>query len=195
MLCFDAATYGPAIAAFLTDRLPALGPGSSNTTVRPQLAALTVEKLFAGKRITDHDSARCCLSAIWLWHDFLEESHTISQEIHTIDGSYWHAIMHRREPDYGNAKYWFHRVAQHSVFDPLAAAVSELAAKEKLDEPAQFLATQTNWDPFRFVDLCQSIARGRSTCEQFAREIARIEWQLLFDHCYRQAVGQATGVP
>jgi hypothetical protein len=180
--------YGSAVARLINDRLPELGPGAPNNSVRPQLAALTIESLFHGKQVKNEDAARCCLSALWLWHDFLDESHSISQEIHTVDGSYWHGIMHRREPDYGNAKYWFRRVPQHAIFEPLASATRELAAKAQLDSPAEYLATQSTWDPFRFVDLCEAIARGRSNCEQLARETARLEWQLLFDHCYREAV-------
>ena len=45
--------------------------------------------------------AACCLCGLWLLHDFLDESHSLSQEITTDTGSYWHGIMHRREPDYG----------------------------------------------------------------------------------------------
>jgi hypothetical protein len=188
-MTFDTAAYGPTIESVITDRLPELGPGSPNAIVRPQLAALTVEKIFAGKRIADHDAARCCLSALWLWHDFLDESHAISQEIHTVDGSYWHGIMHRREPDYGNAKYWFRRVPEHPIFESLASEARALASKAQLDAPAQFLASQSTWDSFRFVDLCEAIAHGRSRYEHLARQIARIEWQLLFDHSYRMAIG------
>jgi hypothetical protein len=185
----EKAVYGSEIAGLITERLPVLGPGSPDEAMRSRLAALTIEKAFAGQQLMDQEAACCCLSALWLCHDFLDESHRISQEIETTDGSYWHGIMHRREPDYGNAKYWFRRVPSHAIFEPLAAAAREQAIKAQLDEPAKFLATQKSWDAFRFVDLCESIARGRSRCEQLAREIARIEWQLLFDHCYRQAVG------
>ena len=188
-MSINSADYGAALGPLITDRVPQLGPGAPNTAVRAQLTALNVEHAFAGRRVADHDAARCCLSAVWLLHDFLDESHTISQEIHTTDGSYWHGIMHRREMDYGNAKYWFRRVPQHAVFEPLNAAARELASAATLDPAAQFLATQRTWDPYRFVDLCEAVARGRSECETLARQVARHEWELLFDHCYRQATG------
>src|SRR5262245_46141144 len=188
-MVIEKAAYGPEIAELITERLPVLGPGSPDEARRSQLSALTVEKAFFGRQLVKQDAARCCLSALWLWHDFLDESHRISQEIETTDGSYWHGIMHRREPDYGNAKYWFRRVPSHAIFEPLTAAAREQVMKAQLDEPAKFLTTQKSWDAFRFVDLCEAIARGRSACEQVAREIARIEWQLLFDHSYRLAIG------
>ena len=61
--------------------------------------------------------AAACLAGLWLHHNFLDESHTLSQDIDTTTGSYWHAIMHRREGDYGNAKYWLHRVGASDVRD------------------------------------------------------------------------------
>lgn len=185
-------TWYPAAVLTLTspDRIPDIGPGRPNEAVRKNLAALSVESIFGGKKIVDRDAARCCLSGLWLLHDFLDESHTISQEIDTIDGSYWHGIMHRREPDYGNAKYWFRRVPSHPVFGPLNEKARDLAAKDKPDSPAAFLATQSAWDPFRFVDLCEAIARGKSSAESLARKIARAEWDLLFGYCYRKAIGR-----
>ena len=179
--------YSEAVSSLLTDLLPDLGPGAPNTAVQSQLAALTPEVAFRGRHVVDSNAALCCISALWLWHNFLDESHTISQEIHTMEGSYWHGIMHRREPDYGNAKYWFRRVSDHPIFEPLAEAAASLAEKTQLDAPAEYLRSQSTWDAFRFVDVCEANARGRSQCETLARQIARLEWQFLFDHCYRLA--------
>ena len=187
---FDAKTYGPGIADLVGgDRLPELGPGSPNERARPKIQELALSRSLAGRKIVDHTAARCCLAALWLWHDFLDESHQLSQEIETAEGSYWHAIMHRREPDYGNAKYWFRRVGQHPIFGPLAKAPRELAAQQPRDGSAAFLINQPSWDAYKFVDLCESIARSRSQADQLAREVGRIEWQLLFDYCFRQALG------
>jgi hypothetical protein len=76
------------------------------------------------------------------------------------------------------------------VFAPLNEKARELAVQEKPDSAAAFLASQITWDPFGFVDLCETIARGKSSAENLARQIARQEWDLLFAHCYAKAIGQ-----
>ena len=122
------AEYSPVIRDLLRDeRVAPLGPGAPNGGVRALLDAMTDESLLAPRPVRDADMAAACRAGLWLYHDFLDESHSISQEISTETGSYWHGLMHRREPDYGNAKYWFRRVGNHPVFAPLTAAARELA--------------------------------------------------------------------
>lgn len=130
-------------------------------------------------------------AGLFLLIDFFDESHSCSQSIegegryHT--GDYWHAILHRREPDYGNSKYWFRHVGQHPIFAELASAVSDLPAPA--GESAQFLSQVTkngSWDPFGFVDLCAAAEdddRLREWCEAVQYE----EMLLLLEHSYREA--------
>ena len=41
--------------------------------------------------------------------DGIHEAHTIFQDAKGDLGSYWHGMMHRREGDFDNARYWFRR--------------------------------------------------------------------------------------
>jgi len=189
MFSFGVEQYSPEVIQIVAgERLCDLGPGRANQAMADDLAAVDVDLILSGDAIVDRDMARCCLSALWLLHDFLDESHTISQEILSTTGSYWHGIMHRREPDYSNAKYWFRRVGDHPIFPDLCASTRELASGQATDADSEFLATQSSWDPYAFVDLCQAIAAGRSGAESLARQTARLEWELLFDFCYRKAL-------
>lgn len=164
-----------------TPRLQPLGPGTPNEAVRDQLQRLRIDTAFAPAVVKDRAMAACCLSALWLYHDFLDESHKLSQDIDTTTGSYWHGIMHRREPDYGNSKYWFRRVGEHPVFGPLHRKVAQIAG-------AADLARSSAWDPFAFVDRCEAAARGEN--DTVCRQVQDLEWRLLFDYCYRHAVGK-----
>lgn len=167
-------------------RLNELGPGKPNLAVRPKLEELSIEGLFEG-RVADRSMAAACLAGIWLYHDFLDESHSISQEIDTVEGSYWHGLMHRREPDFGNAKYWFRRVGNHSIEADLAIDARQLADELGTDSASRFLVSQTAWDSFRFIDLCEAAASGQSASTMLCRQIQQREWWLLFDYCFQRA--------
>lgn len=55
------------------------------------------------------------IAGLWLYVDDLERSHTVSQSVEDATGSYWHGIMHRREGDFGNSRYWHRRAAGHPL--------------------------------------------------------------------------------
>ena len=155
MISFDPAAYGPSIAALLTERLPELGPGSPIEPMRKSLESI--------------DAPAACRAGLWLYHDFLDESHTISQDLHTAEGSFWHAIMHRREPDPSNSKYWWRLVGPHPVLEQLR------------NENVGFTTPQA------FVDECERVRGTGSPAEDRAKQLQHLEWRLLFDWCWRNS--------
>lgn len=163
----------PAVAELLAVLTCApLGPGTPEPSVREQLAALDDDAL--GGRIADRDMAACCRSGLWLAFNYLDESHKISQDHETPTGNFWHAIMHRREPDPSNSKYWWHRVGSHPVLDQL---------RERAPEFGYRFTT-----PEEFVDFCERVRDAGNAYEELAKRVQLLEWQLLFDWCWRQAV-------
>jgi hypothetical protein len=52
-------------------------------------------------------------AGIWLLVDDIERAHEVCQSDPSPTGSYWHAIVHRREGDYGNSLYWYRRAGAH----------------------------------------------------------------------------------
>jgi hypothetical protein len=173
---FDPTAYPAPLAALLhRPQLSPLGPSTPDTSMRAALAGLRDVDLFASL-VVDRPAADCCRSGLWLLHDFLDESHTISQEISTVEGSFWHAIMHRREPDAWNSKYWLRKVGNHPVLDALREQAPALGYEYA--------------DPFAFVDFTEIMRGTGSEGEAVARRVQRLEWELLFAHCYRLAVGK-----
>jgi hypothetical protein len=50
-----------------------------------------------------------------LWHDAKgnwEAAHNIAQDIHSRDGSWLHAYLHRKEGDQWNAGYWYRQAGK-----------------------------------------------------------------------------------
>ena len=156
--------------------------------MRPALERATVETAFAHATVADPNMARCCLAGLWLVYDFLDESHTISQSIDTASGSYWHGVMHRREGDFSNAKYWFRRAAGHEVLEPLGGRVSALAAGQGASGASGLCSRDGRFDPFAFVDACHHALRSSGDAEIWCRRVQQLAWETLFDHCYRRAI-------
>jgi hypothetical protein len=190
--------YGPVIAGLLAaPRLVDLGVGTLDARLAKALAGLSAADLFRHATVVDERMADACLAGLWLHADGLNQSHEISQSIETPTGSFWHGIMHRREGDFGNSNYWFRRVGRHPVFEALARDVRELAAASSLPEVGT-LAGLEEWNPNRWIDLCELAVRsgrGDSTGAaatgliDFCRQVQALEWGHLFDFSYRAAVG------
>jgi hypothetical protein len=141
--------------------LPPLGPGQAQTGQRGAIEAACRELPLA------------CQAGLWLAFDFLEESHTISQDLHTPEGSFWHAIMHRREPDAWNSKYWWRKVGSHPVLGQLRERGLDLGYRYTTAED--------------FVDLCERVRGTGGKEEELAKRVQQLEWELLFAWCWERA--------
>ena len=165
--------YSPEVVAILAldgdgkRLMPLVMERCSSEAARERLRKASAARLFAGARAPE-----AALSGLYVYFSCFDEGHTIAQDIPTAEGSYWHAIVHRQEPDAGNAAYWFRRVGVHPIFPVLARAAGQ-------DGP---------WDPLAFIETCEQARRQPgSQLEARARAIQRAEWQILFDYCARPA--------
>jgi hypothetical protein len=160
------------------------GPAGAKTL----LQRCRPEDLVAGP-VRSADDARAMLSGLWLYHDWLDESHRISQDLHTPTGSFWHAIMHRREGDFSNAKYWYARCRRHPALAQIAAAGR--AAVAGLPQRGTLAAlVDGEWDADGFVDVVEAVHhKPDDPLYKAAVTLQRVEWQALFAYCARAAAG------
>jgi hypothetical protein len=150
-------------------------PDSVSTAVRPLFERLPLSEAM-GDLVPDSGAAEDLLSlvqqvvaepgisnnlplvsALWLYVDELDRSHTVSQGIENATGSFWHGIMHRREGDFGNSHYWFNKVGHH---------------------PA--MAAMPDYDGHGFVDEAQA-RHAENPLDLVEKQ--RTEWAVLFEWC------------
>lgn len=165
----------------LTEKTVALMP--------TQVADETVSReLMGANLIPDHHSkndaqfSELCRAGLLMFNDDLARAHDIVQIIDTPSGSFWHAIMHRREGDFSNANYWWNRTGAHPIFDELHDTVLQRVPDFGfLDE----LRDAPTWLPKVFNQWCQ---RSTETGEfdSALREVQRLEMKLLLEWCASQ---------
>src|SRR5882724_8408319 len=108
---FNPAVYGADVARVLEmdgrgQRLLSLTCGECTCAeARQILKTIPPGRLFP--RVTDPAAAA---AGLWLYFSCFEEAHELVADSQTPDCELWHAILHRREPDSGNAAYWFRKV-------------------------------------------------------------------------------------
>lgn len=184
--------YGPVLGSLLaSDRLMPLDDGTPDPRDKERLAAMTPQGAFAHLRNPKLSAAPAVFAGLWLYFDYLDESHAISQNIDNATGSFWHGIMHRREGDFGNSGYWFRRVGQHAIFADLVIKAAAITKEFPATPGGESLIRGGEWDPFRFIDLCQKAVGEGGDLAVLCQRIQLAEWRLLFDYSYRQVSGES----
>jgi len=139
------------------------------------LAAADPAKWLPGAR-----SPHGAMAGLWLYFGSYDDAHRAAQELDTPEGSYWHAIAHRLEPDAGNSNYWLQRAGPHPVHGPLLAEARSIVRAR----PGCGLELGAQWDPERFTAFCEHARSSPgSAAEQAASLIQHAEWRLVFAWC------------
>ena len=116
------------------------------------------------------------------------DENKIAQELVSPTGSFWHAIMHRREGDFSNSKYWYHRCPNHHVIRLLGAVSSSLTNGFDGDRVVRRVISG-GWNPDALVDLVEEVDPKPSDPRfDLAVKLQRAEWTGLFEYCVHQAV-------
>jgi hypothetical protein len=174
MTYFDPAAYGPEVAAILAldgngaRPLALAEPVCTSGKALAAIKASGAAKLFPRSRAPE-----AALAGLYLYFGCWQEAHETAQDVQSAEGSYWHAIVHRQEPDAWNSDYWFKQVGRHAIFPALRQAAGALGVD-----------FGPEWRPGAFIKLCEEARSSpHGDRERQALAIQLAEWQLLFDYC------------
>ena len=125
----------------------------------PPLSPSGVWRVDLGKHIEVLDCGELLKAGLHLWNDELSLSHEIAQKNENRDGNYLHAILHRREGDFENSRYWLQRIKHHPVWEKMTVRFPE-------------------WTAEAFVEWC----RDRKKPQEELLEFQALEMRYLLDH-------------
>jgi len=121
---------------------------------------------------------------LYLYFDCFEEAHNVANDHEgSWQGNWIHAIVHRREPDAGNSRYWYARVSPPAgIYQAVGQeALRALGPKppEGLEKLADKLKKSGTWVPEVFVEVCDRFRKEAPASAPFQKlaQLQEIEWQ------------------
>jgi len=117
---------------------------------------------FAEFPIVDNSAGALFEAGLFYAVDALDPAHAVFQDDHSPQGSYWHGMLHRREGDFWNSKYWLQRAGRIEALKGIP-----------------------NFDPVAFVGRCER-ASGQDPEELLS--LQRTEWEHLMQAAYERAI-------
>ena len=172
---FHSAVDG-AILACLPASMPGLVEPSPNAGLAGEMARLL--KVVDGLSVAG-PMRKCLRAGLWVLADDLDRAHTICQAVETPHGAAWHAVVHRREGDFWNSKYWWHR-AEGVAFAGLWPAVERHVPQPPTELSGLFRGGR--YEPAAFAGLVERRGRDKQLADALVM-LQRLEWLTLFAEC------------
>lgn len=162
--------------------LPALLPDYVwHPGVHEEIAAISEAELAEGHP-DGWLSARAWKASLHLWNDNLSAAHDIVEHMNTPTGAALHGIVHRREGDFDNARYWFRMAGDHPAFHGLQSrAVSFLQGQRTVPGPLKDvfvqIAAQGSWNPYLFIGAIaiQNNQIGEPSSQDVLEQLQQLE--------------------
>ena len=139
------------------------------------------DTISGGKAIADAKAFALVRGALLCAADALDAAHRIFQDDPSDLGSYWHGVMHRREGDFDNARYWFRRAGRLPVFGRMHEAAAQVSPT---------MARQSGWDGYVLTGLCEQAKFGDHGAISECVGLQRVEFDELLAYCWRKGVQQ-----
>jgi hypothetical protein len=137
-----------------------------------QLMRLGADGLFPNAR-----SPQAAVAGILLIAGCWDDAHQVSQDLNDAEGSYWHALVHRMEPETWNSDYWFGRVGPHPIFPPVLARAADVIRRH----PQTGLELRNRWEPSLMNSWCDRARESKDS--EFISAVTEIHtaecWSLL----------------
>jgi hypothetical protein len=139
------------------------------------------ETLSGGREVVDGKMFALVRGALLNAVDALDAAHRIFQDDPSDLGSYWHGVMHRREGDFDNARYWFRRAGKQPIFAKMHEAGSQISAT---------MAKQVTWDAYLLTGMCEQAKFGDTDAVAECLRLQRVEFDQLLAYCWRKSFPQ-----
>ena len=139
------------------------------------------ETITGGKEIADVKILTLLRGALLCAGDALDAAHRIFQDDSSDLASYWHGVMHRREGDFDNARYWFRRAGRLPIFDRMHGTAAQVSAT---------MARQPTWDAYLLTGMCEQAKFGDHGAVAECVALQRVEFDELLGYCWRMGIRQ-----
>ena len=136
-------------------------------------------KLFDGALLVPGAPVGLVRAGLFYYHNALEDSHQQAARDEGDTAAYWHGMVHRREGDFENARYWMRRAGEQPGFREM---------QSRSGDGSPHMARQPNWDPFLFTHLCEQYKYGETEYRREIGNLQKVEFAVMFDYVWRQCV-------